>query len=319
MATQKIDIPKTCSLLRQAEDILILAHAGPDGDTIGAAYALLYTLRKLGKRAIVRCSDEFAPRYDYLADTLEQPAFDPKYVVVTDVADTTLLGKDMQDYKDKIDLCIDHHPSNKGYSNYLLLDSSAAATCELLFEVIEALGVDIDAKIADCLYTGLTTDTGCFRYSNTTARSHAIAAKLIALGADSSTINRLMFETVTRGRLAVQSAALASLEFYFDGRCALMHMDRDIIEANQCTEDDLTGLSALPREIQGVIAGVTLKQNKERTKYKISLRTFEGVNASEVCERLGGGGHMRAAGCIIPGTLDEAKDAILKSLALSFQ
>lgn len=314
METKKIDIPQTCELLRKAQDILVLSHMNPDGDTLGAAHALLYTLRLMGKRAKFLCADPVAPRYDYIWDTLEQDDFDPKYIVAVDIADTNLFGKELLVYKERIDLCIDHHPSNSEYSKYLLLDSTASATCELLLEVIEATGVEIDKKIANSLFTGITTDTGCFRYSSVTPRTHNAAARLIQAGADAGFINRLMFETVSKGRLALQNAALNTLEYHLDERLAIMLITRDMIEKNNCIEDDLTGLSALPRQIEGVIAGATFKEAEDRAGYKISFRTFEGINASEVCQRLGGGGHMRAAGCYIRGNFEKAKSDFLLSV-----
>lgn len=315
MASIRVSIEQACQKLRQAEDIFILAHKSPDGDTLGSSFALMHALRALGKQAQVLCSDPIPPRFGYLRGRAEDQSFAPGYLVACDVADTKLLGPGLEQYAGRVDLCIDHHISNREYAAYLLLDSGAAAACQLMLPVIQGLGVEVDSLMASCLYTGLATDTGCFRYSNTGPDTHRTAARLMDLGADSARINKWMFETKTQGQMRIESAAMSTLEYHFEGRCALIHLTRERIAQSGCREDEMEGISALPRQIEGVEAAVTLRQNKDCTGYKISLRTGEGVDAALACAKLGGGGHARAAGGYLPGDLDQVRRRVLEVLA----
>ncbi len=310
----KINVEQAAAFLRQMDNVVILCHKSPDGDTLGSGYGLLYGLRALGKRARLMCADP-APRYlCCIPQEDKEEAFTPDFVVAVDVADPALLGSLEPEYGKKVDLCIDHHPSNLNYAQYTLLEDTSAATCEIIFEVLQALKVELTPKIANCLYTGLATDTGCFKFSNTTARTHLMAAAFMEAGCRFYEINKAAFETVTQARLAVQQQALASLTYHFEGQCALMEISRDMMEQTGATEDDLEGLSALPRQIEGVEVGAVLRQNKERTGYKISMRTNQRVDASAVCSLLGGGGHKRAAGCTVEGELSQVRAKILEAL-----
>ena len=185
-----------------------------------------------------------------------------------------------------------------------------AAACEIVLNVIEELGVKIDRKIADCLYVGIATDTGCFRYTNTTDNTHFCAAKLIKLGADNGEINRLLFETKTKTYAALEKLALSGLEMHFDGKCALMCVTEKMFNESGSDETECDGISALPRQIEGVLVGVTVREKTEN-EYKISVRTNAPVDACEICSKLGGGGHVRASGCTVHGTLEEVKKIIL--------
>lgn len=304
------DLHSAARLLNERDDYVILSHASPDGDTVGSAYALCHALHKLGKRARVECSDPIPTRYDYFTERVESQQFEAGTVVAVDVASTMLLGKLRHTYGDGIWLCIDHHESNDGYAEHNFVLPDAAANCENIFRVIEALGVQIDGVIADALFTGVSTDTGCFRYGNCTGETHRIAARLMELGADAENINRLMFETKSRARIEVERQALESIEYHFDNRCAVMLVTAEMRRALDQSEID--GLAALPRQIEGVTVGVTMREMDDC--YKISLRTHAPLNASEICARLGGGGHARAAGCSLKMPLDEAKAAVLAAV-----
>lgn len=305
------DIKTVASFLKSRDYFLILSHASPDGDTVGSAYALCHALHKIGKKAKVECADEIPNRYSYLTDPVEKQQFEHKTVVSVDVADTKLLGSFDSVYGDKIELAIDHHGSNKLYAELSYVNPVAAANCENIYDVICEMGVEIDTVIADNLYTGIVTDTGCFKYQNTTARTHMLAARLIELGAHHYEINRIMFDTKSFGRLQVERLAIDSIEMHFNNRCALMTITKEM--QKMATQDELEGITPIPRQIEGVIVGVTIRE-KSDGKYKCSVRTHEPVDASAICALLGGGGHNRAAGCEIIGTLDEAKKKILAAV-----
>ena len=191
---QAVNERQAAALLAQSDRILILCHQKPDGDTLGSGFALLYALLAMGKTARIACPDGFPPRYCFLYPGFvpeRQPDFTPSCIVAVDVADLQLLGAWAGRLAGKIDLCIDHHPSNTGYAARLLLDAKAAATVEIIDRVLRELGAQVDYRIAVCIYTGLATDTGCFRYSNTTPASHLLAARMMEHGIDSYRINKI--------------------------------------------------------------------------------------------------------------------------------
>lgn len=306
-----LDLAGVLSRLLKAERILLLCHKNPDGDTLGSAAALYWALKKLGKEEVAMlCADLIPSRYDYMKIERFEGQFEPGYVVAVDVASIQLFGDEVRKYSERVDLCIDHHASNSGYAGELYLDADAAATAEIIYELIGKMGVEIDPLLADCLYTGLSTDTGCFQFGNTTARTHIIAAALMEAGANIRDLNMLLFGTKSRGRLAIERIALANLEYHFNDRCALIYMTREQIESTGVEASDLESITSLPRQIEGVQVGVTLRQQPSGS-YKISVRTVPGVDACAICRRLGGGGHDQAAGCELVGGLDNAKAAVL--------
>lgn len=209
-----------------------------------------------------------------------------------------------------MNLCIDHHAGNGGYADFTLLDPHAAATAELLYQVLQEMGVTITPQIADCLYTGIATDTGCFQFASTTARTHQVAAELIEAGAQVEELNTRLFASNARERMAAERIARDHLEYHLDGRCALIYLTRDEIQASGVDPADLEDLTSLPISIEGVQVGVTLRQQPSGS-YRISVRTAKGVDACAIARRLGGGGHTRAAGCELLGTLENTKRAIL--------
>ena len=313
--TESVDRKTAVLRLRSADDILILCHKNPDGDTIGCAGALYLALKALGKNAAILCSDPIPSLYDYMELRQFDQSFTPAFVVAVDVASIQLFGdrNNVQKYAEHVQLCIDHHASNSGYAYETLLDPGAAAACEVMAGVISDMGVPIDASIADCLYTGIATDTGCFRFASTTARTHQVAAHLIEAGADVERLNARLFESRSRARLEIERMALESLEYFFDGRCAMIYLTWDQIVTSGVPGAELEDLTSLPRAIEGVEVGLTLRQQKDGS-YKISIRTAGTVDACAIARRLGGGGHSRAAGCEISGNLDMARYAVLEEV-----
>lgn len=298
--------------LKEQNNILIVTHRNPDGDTLGCAFALLRGLLSLGKTARVACSDAIPQKYAYMWTGISQADFAPDYVVAVDIADEKLLGEPLYSaFGDKVDLCIDHHLSNTRYADALYLRECAAA-CELIYEVLAALGVVMTREIADCLYTGLSTDTGCFRYSNVTPDTLKLAAKMLEAGADAAEINRVMFETKTRTYLKLEELVLKTLEMFFDGRCAVVTITQEMFRISGSDESECDGIASLPRKIEGVVVGVTLREREDGT-FKVSLRTYAPVDAAKVCGKMGGGGHACAAGCELQAdNLEAEKQKLLE-------
>ena len=315
-----IETPSAAAeLLKKQNNILILAHGNPDGDTLGCAYSLCRALRAMGKKAAVECCDDIPRKFDYLKRELDEQIFEPDYIVAVDVADTKLLGKkDEEKYSDKIDLAIDHHASNRMFAENTLVDSSAASASEVILLVIRELGQKITPEIADGIYTGLSTDTGCFRYSNVTPRTLRMAAEMIEAGADNAAINTVMFETKTKSYAALERECLANMQMFFDDRCALIIVTQEMFRKTGSSESECDGIAALPRQVEGVLIGVTLREKKDGN-FKVSMRTHAPANASEICAQMGGGGHIRAAGCQLDGPLENAKKILIENIKKYFE
>ena len=311
----KISLQEAAGLLKEKDNILILSHQFPDGDTLGTAGALCLMLRSMGKRARMECSDKVPDKYNYMLSDIPDMEFVSEYIVAVDVADTKLLGEPLASrWADKINLCIDHHGSNKKYAEKYYVDPTAAATAEIIYRLAGLLGVSLTKHMADCIYTGITTDTGCFRNANVTAETHLIASELLRLGASAAEINRLMFETKSHSRLALEKMVLETLEYDMGGSYASIYITKAMMKESGASEGDMEGLAPIPRKIEGVKIGVTLREKSDGS-YKVSLRTDIGIDASKICGRLGGGGHPQASGCTVKGPLEQAKAVVRRETA----
>ena len=226
------------------------------------------------------------------------------------MADEKLLGSNREKYEGRIDLCIDHHMTNKIDAPLRCVDGAAAANCEILFELFKLMDIEITRDIANNLYTGISTDTGCFRYTNTTSATLRAAADILDIGCDSAYINKVMFETKTRKKLALEREVYDTMEFCFDDRCAIIAVTLDIQKRIGVGDGELEGLASIPRQIEGVQIGITMRE-KEPGVFKVSVRADENVvNAAQFCAGFGGGGHAAAAGCSVKGSLQEAKQQL---------
>lgn len=282
------------------EDILVLSHASPDGDTLGSAAALLRGLTALGKRVGFYCADPVPEKYRYLFQGLELGEFAPQHVVTVDVADVSLLGDAWEKYGGLVHLAIDHHATHRAFTEDRWVEGDSAAAAELIYLLLGEMGVSIDPAMAGDIYTGLTTDTGCFRYRSVTPRTHRIAAAVMELGADAGEINRLMFESKSKAQVEAERLVMEGMEFFCGGRCAMVQVPRRVYQETGATESELEGVAAMPRQIEGVVIGVTLKE-KEDSSVKASVRMNPPGSAADLCAKFGGGGHQGAAGCSFPG------------------
>lgn len=307
----KINVEKCAQLLRDMDDVLILTHAHPDGDTLGSGFALCRALMKMGKRARVICADPIQSKFDYLFDGIDMPEFEEKYIVAVDVATENLLGDLEAQYGGRIDLCIDHHGTNTEYADKLLLNADAAAACEVILKVIKAMHVSIDKGMADCLFTGITTDTGCFRYSSTTSNTYRAAAELVDLGADNGRINRVMFETKTKTYSALERLVMEGMEFFCDDRICVATVTQDMYARTGSNEQETEAIAPLTRQTEGVEIGLSIREKPDKS-CKCSIRTFESVDASILAASFGGGGHKQAAACRFDCGVEEAKRLLIE-------
>lgn len=309
----KIDLEYIVEILKEKNNFYILTHKSPDGDTLGSAFALCLALQKINKKAKVLCSDEIPEKYDILYKNIKKQNFAPEYIISVDVADTQLLGDKLSCYSNNIDLCIDHHSSNNNYSKYWYVEEHSAANTEIIYKIIKMLGIDFDSDIATCIYTGISTDTGCFRHTNTTSRSYRIAADMIDNGADAFKINKIMFDSKSKSQLYLERISIDNMEFFCNDKCAVISLTDKQIKQSGASESDCDGLSSIPRKVDGVLVGIFIKET-EPNIFKISVRTDESIDASKICSNFNGGGHKCAAGCVISGNLPDVKEKIISSV-----
>lgn len=314
---KELNLAELCHYLKTHDDYIILTHISPDGDTLGSAYALALGLLSIGKKAFVVCNDEIPHKYDYFVKAAALKSFDYKTIISVDVADAKLLGSLYEKYSDKIELNIDHHISNTRYAKNLYLDAAASATAECIYDIFIEMNMQITPLIATALYTGIATDTGCFKYSNVTPKTHLIAAELYKYGIDAAEVNRVMFDTKSKNRIELEKMVLETAEFLFDERCLMLTVTSEMQEKSGCEQSDLEGVAAISRSVEGVLCGVSIKQS-EPDVYKVSLRTYPPLDASRICGTLGGGGHVSAAGCTLEGSLEKVKAEITAAVGKAF-
>ena len=315
MKNLKLTLKEAAAKLKAAEKILITAHINPDGDALGSTLAMCQALRQLGKSAQIYIDDglptnlNFLPHIDEIKRPADNEKFDADLLMVIDTSPDRI--GNVRKLTDAPILNVDHHVTNNNEDDDLHLDHDAAAACEIIFQLCKELEIKITADIATCLYTGIVTDTGFFNYSNTTPKTFRIAAELVESGVKPNYIS----EMVERRKLEdvkVMIAALQTMQIYFDGKVAGLFIDAELAKIVDTTE----GLIDLIRVIDTVDVAFVLKYKDENT-VRASLRS-KGVNVSEIAKNLGGGGHIRAAGCTFNTNFEEAKNILLKTLGSMF-
>ncbi len=307
-----LTVQEAAARLRQMDNVLLLTHVRPDGDTIGSAAALCQALRDMGKTAYLLYNPEITDTYAPYAAPYWAPAdFAPAHIVSTDIAALNLLPDNAASYASRVELAIDHHGSQAFFAAETCLDAEAAACGEIIYRVIRELTA-VTPAIAMLLYVAISTDTGCFVYTNTTADTHRIAAALLETGIDVGPVNKALFRTKSKTRLAMEARMVADMELYDSDRVVVMSIPLSLRQELQATEADIEELSSLAALVEGTDCGITLRELKPG-KVKLSLRTGPRVDACAVCQRLGGGGHKAAAGATVDGTLKDAKALVLQA------
>ena len=289
----------------------ILMHMSPDGDALGSAFSLCRALQSIKKHAKILCSDPVPEKFSYMKEFIKPEDFNPQCLISVDVADEKLLGDKLKSFEDKVDARIDHHKFGANFAKLNFVDSKSAANCEIMYELILKLGIKIDKEIATCLYTGIATDTGCFKFSNTTAKTHLITSKLMDFGISADKLNEKLFIKKSRKRLETEKLINNNLEYFCDGKCAITSVTLEEMEALKISENELDGIASIPIETEGVDIGVVIKE-KTSNFYKISVRTTDKVDAAEFCKKFEGGGHSRAAGFSSFLPVREIKEKILR-------
>ena len=309
---RRLTVQEAAARLRQMDNVLLLTHVRPDGDTIGSAAALCQALRDMGKTAYLLYNPEITDTYaPYAEPYWASEGFVPEHIVSADIAALNLLPDNAAAYASRVELTIDHHGSQEFFAAETCLDADAAACGEIIYRVIRELTA-VTPAIALLLYVAISTDTGCFVYANTTADTHRIAAELLETGIDVGPVNKVLFRTKSKTRLAMEARMVADMELYDGDRVVVMSIPLSLRQELHATEADIEELSSLAALVEGTDCGITLRELKPG-RVKLSLRTGPRVDACAVCQRLGGGGHTAAAGATVDGTLEDAKALILKA------
>lgn len=319
-----ITAPKqVAAALMQASRLLLVGHVSPDGDSLGSLFALQLALHRIGKQADVYVQNGIPEQYRFLprAETaIADPFSLPQAIdllVALDCGEWDRLGLMGSQFVDIPIVNIDHHrtTAGMGYVNYI--DGEAAATGQLVYDVLEALKSKVDSDIATCLYTALASDTGFFRHANTTAEAHRLAAKLLEIGADHLVVSEKLM-TRSREYLGALALLLGRLEFVADGKAVYTWLDQKDLSTIGASANELEGLIDFPRSLAGIEVAAVLMEVSSR-RFKVSLRSRCCVDVSELAQEFGGGGHARAAGCTLTGGLSECREqvraAILRRLS----
>ena len=298
-----------CSqLLLSKNNILIITHTNPDGDTLCSAAALCSALRRAGKRANLFRNPAVTTKYmPHVEKYFAPKSFKSKYIVSVDVATEKMFA---EGFDGVIDLCIDHHPTNSHYAKKELVCPDKAACGEIVLAVIKEMCGGITQEEADLLYIAVTTDTGCFQYLNTNAATFRAAAELLEYGADTGMVNVKFFRKASRARLKLEGMIYSTMGFYRDGKISVAIITKEMLRQAGAGEEDCDDLAGLAGRAEGASVNITIRE-RDNGSSKVSVRTGRDVSSSDICAVFGGGGHAMAAGCTIDCPPEKARDMLL--------
>ena len=305
-----LTMEETAALLKGARKLVLVSHISPDGDTLGSTLALGRALQSLGKEVILNVDDDIPDVFRFLPgiDAYRRFAADEQVpadlLVVMDDSSADRVGNALQVVRTGTVLNIDHHKTNTRFADALYLDDKAAATAEITFDLVRALGVSLDKETATCIYEGLYADTGSFKYSNTTAHTLRTAADLLAYGVDPGYISDSM-EVKDRPQIELLGKVLETLTFRKDGRIAYVEIPLSLYDHNVNTDSFVS----YPRYIKGVEVALLFKE-VEAGLTRVSFRS-QTADVAKIALGFQGGGHQKAAGCSIHAPLAEAKKIVL--------
>ncbi|MEA5152239.1 MAG: DHH family phosphoesterase [Oscillospiraceae bacterium] len=300
---------KDCAkLLAEHDNILLLTHKNPDGDTMSSAAALCSALRRTGKtawlypnRAVIK---NLRP---YVEEFFAPEGFEGEYTVAVDAATDSMFA---EGFTGKADLCVDHHPTNSHYAARELIRDDRSSCGEIVLDLIKAMCGSPSKQEATLLYIAVTTDTGCFQYANTSAKTFSAAAELLRFGADNREISTVFFRRMSRARMKLEGLIYSGMTFYRDGKISVATITREMLEDCSATEDDCDDLAGLAGRAEGNVVSITIKELEDGTS-KISVRSNPEVSSSDICAVFGGGGHAMAAGCNIAKSPDKAREMLM--------
>ncbi len=314
------------SMLGRAQRILLTSHVGPDGDNIGSMLGLGRSLELMGKDVMWYLEDKVPDDYLFLAhasriqqysedgEGLSAQHFDLAICVDTSVKER--MGKSLEQEIDRLAIPlinIDHHITNEGFGDVSVVVSQAAATGEIIFDLLQSLHMPIDKDIASALYVAIVTDTGGFQYDSVTSHTLRTAATLVDYGAQVGPINVCLYQKKSIARERLHQLVMETLQFYEENKIAVVHSNLQMMEATQTLSEDTEGIIEQVRALAPVEIAVLLKE-KQAKVWKVSMRSKMDANVSRVAQKFGGGGHVKAAGCTLYGELCQVKTELLDAI-----
>ena len=312
--TKSLTRVETAAFLNDHDNYVILTHIRPDGDTLGSASALCLGLRSLGKIAHVLVNTGVGGRFRWMLEglTVEEAGKDDT-VISTDVASPGMLPDNAQGYLGRVRLRVDHHGSATSFSDLELVDPDSASCAEVVYDVLELMEAPRQAEVLDRIYVGLSTDTGCFRFANTTAHTFRVAAACAEGGARVYQLNQELFETNTLGKLRMQGWIVEHMRLLHCGTMAICAIPRSVELELGVTSDDMDNISNFPRTVAGVNVAATIRETEDGLA-KISVRAVPGYDATVIAEKFGGGGHKGAAGASMRMSMTQAEGIVEKAM-----
>ena len=296
--------------LGEHDDYIIISHRRPDGDTLCSGAALCSALRRAGKRAWCFDNPETTDTYrPFVAPYLAPEGLSPSTLVTVDVASEGLFPAGIST---PVPLAIDHHPSNSRFAENLCLAAERSSCGELVMGIIKALCGSMTAGEANLLYAAVSTDTGCFQYSNTNAATLRAAAELVECGAENSALNTLLFRTMSRARMALEGRMLTGMRYFKDGKISVNIVTQAMLDECGADENDCDDLAGIAGKAKGSLISLTIREVAEGSK--VSARSKPGINVSDVCAVYGGGGHAMAAGVTLNCGVEEALELMLRAI-----
>lgn len=302
--------------INNANTIVILTHENPDGDAIGSATALYNSLKQMGKNPDI-IIPEYPRTFEFLpgANEIKKESNIEKYdlAISVDCATIKMLNGFAEYFENaKVKISIDHHSTNTMFGDYNYVSPDAPACAQVLLVVLEYFKVEITKEIGTCILTGIITDTGGFKYSGVTAETFEFVAWLLNKGINVSKVYRKVLQTKTRANFELNRLASDRLEFFENGKVAFTYITKEDEEKVNAESGDHEGIVEIGRDIEGVEVSIFIRQTDKGCK--VSMRSNEYVNVSDVCLLLGGGGHIHAAGVTLQCTIEQAKEKILRQI-----
>ncbi len=314
-------------LLQQYSRFLVSSHIHPDGDAIGASLAFKRGLQKIGKDVQWMMNEDPGRMFHkfYSKDELiiyapnETDFSDREVLVMVDANEWSRMGELGEAIKNHPGekVCIDHHYIHNHVSEVQIVDTDSPSTTVILYRMMKHLGVELTKEIAEPIYLGMIVDTQNFHLPNTTEESHLVAAECLRVGVEPFEVYEPVYGITSFPRLRLMSEVFNTLEIHFDGRIGLMYTTQDMFDRAGAQERDDEGFSDLVRTIEGVSIGIYLRE-EPNGKIKVSWRAKGDNNVVVSAQKFGGGGHIRAAGCTIYGSLQEIKKEVLKNMEQRF-
>lgn len=310
-------LQKIACELNNGDDIALFTHISPDGDCIGSALALYGALVSMGKNVCV-CCDGKVPKnlhsLPWIDRIFEEAPFLPAIAVAIDCADEGRLGNVLEQFQAaKHKIVIDHHGTNTGFGDIDWIDPEAAAVAELIYPLIKSLQTPVTAQIASCLYAALASDTGNFSYSNTRPYSFLMASELLDTGFDMSALSRSMFRVRSKGYAHMLSLVSSQMRFFEEGKIVMALIDKSAMGNYPFESGDHEGIVDFLRDQEGVELAIFAKETVAGGEFKTSLRSLNEVDVAKIASKWSGGGHKRAAGCIIEGTIFSVGASLLEA------